>query len=209
DDAIGDIAEDAPQRMYLGGGAASARRGISLVRDKDHLRADLAARNAGALFGFRDQVFHHTADMLYVEARAVIRAVGGDGAEQLADGPDAALAGGIRALHDQARRAHPDNHAVTAPVEREGGLGDDLVRGGGAAGQERRPHPLEHMVGGDVVRRDNDHTAAASGTDPVVGQSDRLGGAGAGGVDLRVGTARADEFGELRVAHGQQAEDHP
>ena len=87
-----------------------------------------------------------------------------------------------------------------------GGLLDHFVGGGRAAGQEAGADPLEQMVGGDVVGRDDDHAAAAPGADPVLGQRHGLGGARAGRVDLRVRPAGADEFGELRVAHRQDAE---
>ena len=80
-----------------------------------------------------------------------------------------------------------------------------------AAPLARKPgaQPFDQMVGGDVVGRDDDYAAATPGTNPVLRQRHRLGGARAGGVDLRVGTARADEFGELRMSHGQDSEQEP
>ena len=54
---------------------------------------------------------------------------------------------------------------------------------------------------------DDDHAAAAPGADPVLGQAHRLGGARAGRVHLGVGPAGADVLGELRVAHGEDAEE--
>ena len=48
--------------------------------------------------------------------------------------------------------------------------------------------------------------SAAAGADPVLGQGDRLGRAGAGRVDLGVRPTRPDQLGELRVTHRQDAE---
>ena len=52
----------------------------------------------------------------------------------------------------------------------------------------------------------DNHPAATSGADPILRHGDCLGGAGARRIDLRVGTAGADQLGELRVPHGQHAE---
>ena len=72
--------------------------------------------------------------------------------------------------------------------------------------EEAGAEPLEQVVAGHVVGRHDDDAPAATGADPVLRQRDRLRGAGARGVHLRVRAARADQLGELRVAHGEDAE---
>lgn len=69
-----------------------------------------------------------------------------------------------------------------------------------------RPGPGQQRVRGGVVRRDHHDAPAPPGPDPVLGHAQRLRGARAGRVHLRVGAAGADQFGELRVPHGQGAE---
>ena len=64
-------------------------------------------------------------------------------------------------------------------------------------------------VRGGVVGGHDQHAAAAPGADPVLGERDRLRGARAGGVDLRVRPPRPDQLGELRVAHREDAEEEP
>ena len=77
-----------------------------------------------------------------------------------------------------------------------------------AAPEARKPdaEPRQQRVGRRVVGGDHDHPPAAAGADPVLGQRHRLRGARARRVDLRVRPARADDLGELRVAHRQAPE---
>ena len=96
---------------------------------------------------------------------------------------------------------------MTAAVERGGDLAGDVLDGGRAGSQEARADPGQQDIAAHVVGGHDDHTATATGADPVLGQRYRLGGARAGGVDLRVGAAGADQLGELRVPHRQTAED--
>ena len=42
--------------------------------------------------------------------------------------------------------------------------------------------------------------------DPILRDRNGLSGAGAGCIELGVGTARSDELGKLRVTHGENAE---
>ena len=141
-----------------------------------------------------------------VEPGAVEGAVRGDRGEHLADGSDSALARGLRTLHDQGGRAHAHDHAVASAVEGQGRILHPLVGGRRARSQEAGADPLHQEVGGGVVGGDDDHAATAPGPDPVLGQAHRLGRARAGRVHLGVGSAGADVLGELRVAHGEDAE---
>ncbi len=94
--------------------------------------------------------------------------------KHFADGLNAAFARGLGALDHQGRGAHAHDQAVTAAVEGNGGVFHHFVGGGGPAGQEAGAEPLHQVVGGDVVGRDNDHAAAASGADPVLAPAPRL-----------------------------------
>src|SRR5208283_3730474 len=91
-------------------------------------------------------------------------------------------------------------------VERNRGLFHHFVGGRRSAGQKAWAKPPDHIVGGNIVSRDNDHATAPSGTDPVFYQPYGLCGSCASCVDLRVGTAGANEFGELRMSHRQDSE---
>ena len=95
---------------------------------------------------------------------------------------------------------------MPAVVEGQCGVLDVLVGGGGAGGEEARADPLDEVVGGDVVARDDEDAPASARADPVLGQRYALGRAGAGGVDLRVRPAGTDDLGELGVAHRQHLE---
>ena len=77
-----------------------------------------------------------------------------------------------------------------------------------AAPLARKPAPIHPIRWSEVTssRRDDDHAAASPGADPVLRQRNALGGGRASCVDLRVGTAGADEFGELRMSHRQDPE---
>ena len=55
----------------------------------------------------------------------------------------------------------------------------------------------------------NDRDIGVAGVDPVLRQPHRLCGGRAGRVDLGVGTASTDQFGELRMPHGQGSEQEP
>ena len=205
DDAVGTGAEHAPERVDFGRGRAATRRGVGLVRDEHRLRRDRRALHAARL-GLLQQRLHHRAYMLDVKPRAVERRVGDDRAHQLADGRQAPLARRRGRLDHEGRRTHADDHPVAAPVERRRRVLDLLVGRRGAGGEEAARDPGQQHVARDVVGRDDDHAPAAAGTDPVLGDRERLRRRGAGRVDLRVRPARADDLGKLRVAHRQRAE---
>ena len=207
-DLVGSVAEHAPQRVDLGRGAAAARGRVGLVRDEHGLRRDLIAHDTARL-GLADDGLHHAADVVDVEPRAVEGAVGGDGAEHLADGRDAALARGRGALDDDAGRAHPEDHPVAALIERQRSLRDVFVGGRRAGGQEARADPRQQRVGGHIVGGHDHDARAAPHADPVLGDGDGLRRARAGGVDLGVRPPRPDQLGELGVAHGERAEQEP
>ena len=206
DDAVGRLAEGVAQGHDFGRGAAAAGRGERLVRHEDGLRSDGVTVEAEAALGGRHQALHDQRDVVDVQPRAVEGAVARLAAQQLNDAAHAALAHGVLAFHDEGARAHAHDRAVAALVEGQGGLGHLVFRRRRAHGQEARADPLQEVVAGHVVRADDDHAAAPAAADPVLGNGDALGRAGAGGVDLRVGAARADVLGELAVAHGQDAE---
>ncbi len=206
DDAIGRVTEGLAQGVDLGRGAAAAGRGIGLMRHEDRLRGDGVAVETEAALGGRNQVVHHHADVLHVQPRAVEGAVVRLAAQQFDDAAHAALAHGVLALDDQATGTHAHDRAVAAAVEGQSGLGDLILGRGRAHGQEARADPLHQMLAGHIVAADHNHAAATAAADPILGDGDGLGRAGAGGVDLRVGAARADVLGELAVAHRQDAE---
>ncbi len=204
-DLIRYIAKHTAQCMNFGGGAAATRRRIGFVGNKNCLGRDLLTRNTAPRFGFRHQRLHHLADVLNIQTSAVESAVARLCSQHFADGPYSAFARGVGALHHHGRGTHANNHAVPPAVERNGGVCDHFVGGCRSAGQEPRTHPIDQIVGSDVVGRDYDDPLAAAGVNPVLGQRNTLGGACAGSVDLCVGTASADEFGELRMSHGQDS----
>ena len=146
------------------------------------------------------------ADVLDVEPGAVESAVRGDRAEDFADRLQPAFPGRLGGLHHEGRRPHAEDHPVPAPVERCGGLLHDVVCGGRPGRQESRRQPGQQRIGAGVVGGHHDHPATAAGPDPVLGERGRLGGARARGIDLRVRPARADDLGELRMAHRQAPE---
>ncbi|OPZ54559.1 MAG: hypothetical protein BWY91_01614 [bacterium ADurb.BinA028] len=98
---------------------------------------------------------------------------------------------------------------MPTPVERRGRILDQLVGGGGAGGEEAGAHPRHELLASGVVSGDDDDPTGPPGADPVLGDRDGLGGAGAGSVDLRVGAAGADDLGELRVPHRQHPKEEP
>ena len=171
------------------------------------MRGDGLAVEAKAALAGSDQAFHDHGDVVDVQPRAVEGAVARFAAQQLDDAAHAALADGVLALNDESAGAHAHDRAVAAPVEGQGGFGHLVLGGGRADGQEARANPLHQAVAGDVIAANDDHAAAPAAADPVFSDRDRLGGAGAGGVDLGIGAARAHVLGELAVAHRQDAEE--
>src|SRR5208283_543054 len=153
--------------------------------------------------GFGHQVFHDLTDVLDIETSTVESAIAGDGGQHLTDRLYAPFTGGVRTLHYQSGCAHSDNHAVPPSVEWNGRICNHFVGSSGSAGEESSTHPIDQMVRGDVIRRDDNHAVAPPGANPVLRQRYRLCGARARRVDLGVGTTRADEFSELRMSHGQ------
>ncbi len=128
------------------------------------------------------------------------------GAHDLADGPYAALGGGVQLLHHQGGAAHPHDEAVPAPVERDRRVFHPGVGGRDPGGHEPGREPREQVVGGRVVARDHDDPAATPLADEIVGQRHGLGARGARPVRGEVGTPGADVLGELGVPHVEHLE---
>ena len=207
DDVVGRLAEGLAQGHHFGSGAAAASRGEGLVRHEHHLRGHGIAVEAKAALGCCHQVLHHQRNVIDIQPGAMKSAVAALAAQQFDDAAHPAFAHGVLTFDHQGAGAHAQQGAVAALVEGQGGQVDAVVGGGGAGGQKARAHPLDQVVAGDVVGPDHDHAAAAARADPVFGDGDGLGRAGAGGVHLRIGAAGADVLGELAVAHGQDAEE--
>jgi hypothetical protein len=136
----------------------------------------------------------------------VERAVRCRGAEDARDGLDAAAGGGRRRLDHDGRGPHPQDHAVPPEIEGHGCVRDDIVRCRGSRGEEPGTDPVEQSIARDIVTRDDHDAFATIGSDPVLGQRNRLCGAGARRVDLGVRSAGADVLGELGVTHRQGVE---
>jgi hypothetical protein len=100
--------------------------------------------------------------------------VGGHRTQHFANGLDSAFPRRVPALHHQRGRAHAHDQAMAAAVEWNGRVLDLLIGGGCAARQKTGAHPIDQVVGGDIVGRDDDDAAAAPGADPVLGQRDPL-----------------------------------
>ena len=137
----------------------------------------------------------------------MIGAVGRLGAQHLHNAAHAALAGGVLAFHHKCARTHAQERAMATAVERERGLLHAVIGGGRTRAQEARANPAHEVFACHIVGAHHNHAAAATIANPVFGHSHGLGGGGAGGVDVRVGSACADVLGKLAVAHGQNAED--
>ena len=178
------------------------------MRHEDRAAGDLAPAHAAGLRKAH-QLLHHRADVVHVQPAPVEGAVRDDGREHLADRRDAALARSVGRLNDEGGRAHPDKHAVAAPVERQRGFPDGGVGRRCSGGQEARPDPREQVVRRRVIGRDHQHAAGPPGADPVLGHPDRERRRRAGRVDLGVRAAGADQLGELGVPHRQALEQEP
>ena len=133
-------------------------------------------------------------------------AIGRERGQHLGDGADPSLLRCLGCLEDECGRPHSEDHPVATSVERDGRVLDGGIGGRRTRGEEAGADPTQEVVGGGVVGRDHDDPPAATGADPVLRYRDGLSGAGAGGVDLRVRPPGTDDLGELRVPHGQDAE---
>ncbi len=114
---------------------------------------------------------------------------------------------GVFAFHHQRTRAHAQNGAVPPFVKGQGGFSHHVIRGGRAQRQEARPNPFQQVVAGHIIGGNNQYTAATAVPDPILRYGNRLGGAGAGRIHLRIGATCADVLGKLAVPHRQNAED--
>ena len=206
DDGTSRLAEHPAQRIDLGGGGTAPGRGVGLVGDEHRLRRDLRAVDPAGLGG-ADQLLHDLTYVVHVQAGAVESAVGSDRCEHLADRLQAALDRSVGSFDDEGRCTHPDDHSVPALVERGGDLASHVLNRRGTGSQEAGADPGQQNVAAHVVRRHDDHPAAAARANPVLGHRHGLRRTGAGGVDLGVRPPCADEFGELRMPHRQAAED--
>ena len=206
---VGLLAKGAAQGVDLGCGASASSGRVGLVRDKDRIRGDSVAVDAKALLCLAHDPVHDLADVFHVEAGAVEGTVGDLARQHLADAPHAAFTDGALCFQHDRRGTHTDDRAFAAAVEGHGGLVQSFLRRGCAGGEQPRPDPLHQVLSGDVISGDDDHPPAAPGADPVLGDGDGMGRRGTRSVDVGVGTASADVFGELGMPHCQDTKDEP
>ncbi len=184
----------------------AARRGIGLMGNENGLGNNRAPFDPPLGLGFGDQPFHDVADMRDVEPGSVEGAVGHDGIQNSAEGPDPALPRRLPAFEHDGRSPHPDDQAVPPAVERRGRVLDDIVGRGTAGGEETRTEPSHQVFRRDVVGGNDDDALAPPHPDPVMGQPEGLRTARTRAVGGCVRPACPDVLGELRVAHRQDAE---
>ncbi len=205
-DLIGRGLEHVTQGKHLGGGAAAARRRVGLVGDKDQLRRNFVATDAPGGLGAGDEFFHHADNVTHIQPAAVIGAVDRNRAEDFADRLQAAFAGRVERFHHQRGAAHADDQAVAPAVKGNRRIFHFLIRGGRAGGEKTRAKPFHEIVGGHIIRGENDDAAATAGLNPILGHGHCLGGAGTRAVGADVGAARADVFRKLGMPHVEHAE---
>ena len=118
------------------------------------------------MIGSRLLFFGLAASLLAVPAMADVKAgtvegrVGVNRAEDLTDRLDATLGSCVGGFDDDGCRAHPDDHAVAAPVEWRRGVFNALVRRRSAGGEEARSDPGQEVVARRVIGGyDDDPTA--------------------------------------------------
>ena len=206
DDLIGRLAEGLAQGRDFGRGTAAPGGRVGLVGDEAELGRHAVAVDAEAPFRRGYQALHDAGNVGHIQACAVEGAIGDFGRQQFYDAPHAPLMHGVFALQNQGAGAHAQEGAVAAAVKGQGGFFHLVVGRGRACGQEACADPTHEIVAGHIVGADDDDPTAAPVANPVLGQGDGLGRAGAGRVDVGIRPPRADEFGELAVAHGQNPE---
>jgi len=208
-DLVRGFFENVAQGKHLCGRTATAGRCVGFVGHEDGLGGNLEAIEAPVPLHIRNQLFHHMTNVRDVEPGSMEGAVCDNGSQNLADRPDAALTRRFRGLQNERRSAHPDDEPMAPPIKRRRLFLDNLARRGRTGGQEAGSEPAHQVVGGDVIRRNHDHAAAAARPNPVTGQRQSLCAAGAGRVRSRIRSSGAYIFGKLRVAHGEHTEEEP
>ena len=205
-DLVGLVAEHGTQRVDFCRRTAAPGRRIRFVRHEHRLRRKLVTRQAVFLLDLRDKLFHHTRDVIDVETGAMKCAVCRHGSEQFRDRLQPASARGGLAFYNDGGRSHSGDHAVSPAVERGRRIFRVLVRSGSAGRQEAGADPFHQVLRRDVVGGHDDDALAAALANPVFCECHCLRATGARAVNLRIGAARTDLFGELGVAHRQDAE---
>ena len=206
-DLVGRTAEYLLQCGCLRLSATAPGRRVGLVRDEDGVGCDLTAIETVARLCVSYEGLHDLGDVMNVQAAAVERTIGHNGAKHLTNGLHASFSDRACGFENHGAGTHADNQPVTTPVEGNGGVLYVLIGGGGAAGQKARADPLDQIVAGGVVGGDHDDAAAATSTNPVFRQTQRLAAASTGRIDLGVGTTGDDHLGELRVPESQDLEE--
>ena len=201
DDLVGRSAESAAQGLHLGGGAAAAGRGVGLVGHEHHVRRHFLFLKTVDALRLGHELLHHRGDVFGVEAGHVVGRVGAFGEQQAGERLHAAREGEGLVLYHHADGGRAGDEAVAPEVERQGSLGDVLLGGGGAGGEEAGHGPALHGAVGDVVGRDDHDALALAGADPGFGHVHGLGGGGAGGADVYGGPLGAHPLRELAVGY--------
>ena len=181
---VGGGAEGAAQGLNFGRGGAAAGRGVGLVRHEHRVRRYLFFFKPVDALQLGHELLHNGGDVFGVQAGDVEGGVGALGEEEPGERHHAAAAGKGLVLYHHADGGGAGDQAVAAQVEGQSGLGDVLLGGGGAGGEEAGHGPALHLAVGHVVGGYHHDALALAGADPGFRQVDGLGGGGAGGADM-------------------------
>ncbi len=198
---VGGGAEGFLEGLHFGRGAAAAGRGIGLVGHEHRVRRHFLFLEAVDVLHFLNEVLHHGGHVVGIQAGDVESGICALGQQQAGQRFHAAGAGEGFVLYDHPDGAGAYYQAVAPAVERQGRLGDVLLGGGGAGGQEAGHRPLLHGLVGDVVGGHYYYALALAGAYPGLGDIDRLRGGGAGRAQVYAGAFCSHPLGELGIRY--------
>ncbi len=203
---IGGVAKRLAQRHHFSGRTAPSGGRKGLMGHKHRLRGHGVAIQTKAAFGRSDQIVHHRSNVFYIQPCAVEGAVVGLAAEQFHQAAHAPFAHRIFAFHDEGTGAHAHNRAMASFIKGQRRMIHPIFGGGRAHSQEAGAHPGHQVIACDIICADHDHTPTTAVPNPIFGERHPLCRAGAGRIDLRIGSASADILSKLAVTHRQNAE---
>ncbi len=188
-----DRSEGVAQGHGLGFGAAAAGGGVGLVGEVQEVGREAPARNPVERLHATQELVELFGVARNVQTGVVPRGVEHVGAQQLADGGDAAFGQGVGRFDDDAHRAGAHDHAVAAQIEGQCRLVEVGFGARRPGAQEARAQVGEAGLGGRVVGGDHEEAIGAAGTDHLFGEGHGRASGGARRVDLEVGSHRADQ----------------
>ena len=194
---IGRISEGVSKRLDFGLGRTSTGGRVGFMGKEDRIGSHSVAIKTPSSLHIRHETIDHLSHVFNVQSSSMISRISRRGTQEFCNGLNTTLLSFGISLYHESGGPHSKNQTVSTSVKRKGGFLDHVVGGRSARGRETTSNPFPHVIAGNIVAADDDHSVNPAGIQPVFGDAKGCRSGGAGKIDGRVGAPNTGVLSKL------------